>query len=368
MTNKTYLVKIKPLGNYFFGSENTFSGIDKAKNSKIKNYLVRSRKYPQQTTLLGFLRYLLLLKENKLTGNSEDKKRLIGAKSFHGNEEGAPTDWGIINSISPLFLTKGNNKYLSAGMDNQYYTDENKKEEKEWVSLEQETKAQSKSNLAEGDVYYLGNYKPKQKFQPAWKNSNNEDFILPKDIFVESFQVGIKKSFKGKTENDAFYKQYLYRLKEGFSFAVYLKTNVDIVKPEKPIIAPFGADQSLFSVSFEDTEDFIFSNSEQKLTNGKTKITLLSDAYCKSDILKKCYLAITNSIDFRYLKTNVNTKRYYNISKKQHDTQKSEKLNLLERGSVLYAEFPEKIISELDAYPTFRNAGFNYYTIQSLTK
>ena len=125
MGNKTYLVELTPVGNYFFGSERTFNSTDKATNeSRITNYLVRSRMYPQQTSLLGLIRYVLLLKNGKLNGTIEEKAKLIGQKSFQGMEAASNVKWGIINTISPLFLKNGDKKYTIAGQDYQYYKDE----------------------------------------------------------------------------------------------------------------------------------------------------------------------------------------------------------------------------------------------------
>jgi hypothetical protein len=130
------------------------------------------------------------------------------------------------------------------------------------------------------------------------------------------------------------------------------------------MVVPFGGDQSLFQLRFKEEKDGVFT--KKNVVGGKSKITLLSDAYCQPEILHNCYLAITSSIDFRYIKTSVNTKRYYNVSNKIQDMQKSTKLNLLERGSVLYTEKPEEIIKEIESHIPYLNAGFNYYSIESL--
>jgi CRISPR-associated protein Cmr3 len=61
-----YLIKLYPIDRYFFGSDVTFG----ADNS---NYFVRSVYFPQQTTLLGMLRYYLLLQNNML----DDKGKVI---------------------------------------------------------------------------------------------------------------------------------------------------------------------------------------------------------------------------------------------------------------------------------------------------
>lgn len=361
MANKSYLVELTPLGNYYFGSENTFNSTDKAGNDAVStNYLVRSRAYPQQTALLGLMRYALLLKEGALQKNGAEKIAIIGNKSFQGNEKDAPTAWGQIQSISPLFIKKGASRYVVAGQDCQFYDQPRK-----LTHLEPRDKSGADSSFSSEGCAYLPDYDPKQYSKLLWKNIQDaKDVLEPDDIFKEVFQVGISKSFWGKSENDAFYKQYFYKLNEGFSFALYITTNEDIKDFNTPIISPFGADQSLFQIKFLAENNTVFT--ENPVPGNKAKITLLSDAYCQPDILDHCFLAITNEVDFRYIKTHVDTKRYYNLSGRPDDMQKSAKLNLLERGSVLYTDHPAKITAALNNSIAYRNAGFNYYSIESL--
>lgn len=363
MGNKTYLVEMTPIGNYFFGSENTFSSTDKAtKDSKITNYLVRSRMYPQQTTLLGLIRYVLLVKEGKLNDTAEDIDALIGAKSFQGIDHKCPVKWGIINSISPLFLKKGDEKYVIAGQDHQYYKDEDDIEK--LVLLMSKNNSKNTFSFNEYTHLSFADFDPKHHAEQLWKEATKEEYLKPKDVFIESFQVGIKKSFTGKSDNDAFYKQFFYRLMSGFSFAFYLNVDGGIKDYSKAIIVPSGADQSLFKVSFKE-ETSIFD--EQPPPDGPVKITLLSDAFISSDNLNSCSLAITASVDFRYIKTTTGTKRFYNISKSNNDMQKSGKLNLVERGSVLYSDHPDVLIDALTKPIAYRNIGFNHYKIESIT-
>ena len=57
----TKLIKLTPLGEFFFGGDVTFGKANK------RSYYVQSRRFPQQTTLLGMLRYELLKKNNLLS-------------------------------------------------------------------------------------------------------------------------------------------------------------------------------------------------------------------------------------------------------------------------------------------------------------
>lgn len=74
MSDKTYkyIVRLTPVGSYFFGGETTFG------DGKNQNYLVRSCILPQVSAVLGVLRYEILRRNNLLeTGaeNDAEKKR-----------------------------------------------------------------------------------------------------------------------------------------------------------------------------------------------------------------------------------------------------------------------------------------------------
>ena len=98
--NGTFLIKLQPLDRFFFGGDVTFG-------QNNEDYFVRSLKYPQQTTLLGMLRYILLLQNDLLDekGKVKDYKKannLIGTDSFDPNEQGQ--SFGVIQNLSPIFI------------------------------------------------------------------------------------------------------------------------------------------------------------------------------------------------------------------------------------------------------------------------
>ena len=366
MANR-YLVKLTPIGKYYFGSENSFNAIDKANNSiPSTNYLVRSREYPQQTTLLGMMRYAILQQYQLLGKDKSTWASKIGISSFQGNGvdiNGHQTNnWGLITSISPLFLVQGENKFVPAGLDNQFYLDDESKEYGEL--LLPMIKEEVISNYNPASFRLLNEYDPKVHSLQLWINQETNEFIKPCDIFKESFQVGIKKSRSGTPENDGFYKEYFFQLQNDFSFAFYLTTNEIIEYFNNPFIIQSGGDQSLFQVHLTAANDDIF---ETLAPTGTGKITLLSDSYCNADeILPLCTCCITQNVDFRYLQTTTSTEAYSNLGSGVSGIKKSIKMNLLERGSVLYT-LDANALSKLLEQPTpYRNAGFNYYSFKSL--
>ena len=109
-----YLIKLFPTGKFFFGGEMTFQVGDDERdsfNSQYASYIIKSEKFPQQTSLLGMLRFLLLRKSdyfdcqhNKIKSEcKDDVGKLIGKTSFMKGKTGG---YGKINRIGPCFLMK----------------------------------------------------------------------------------------------------------------------------------------------------------------------------------------------------------------------------------------------------------------------
>ncbi|MBK9227474.1 MAG: hypothetical protein IPL67_10580 [Ignavibacteria bacterium] len=95
------LIKLYPYERFFFGGENTFG-------ENNTNYMVRSEFFPQQTSLLGLLRYQILLKagddifkDNRII-DKDGAAKLIGEKSF---DPTSTNDFKKIKCISPVFVS-----------------------------------------------------------------------------------------------------------------------------------------------------------------------------------------------------------------------------------------------------------------------
>ena len=58
-----YLITLTPTGRFFFGGDMTFKVGRKDKNEfneQFSSYIIKSAMFPQQTSLLGMLRFLIL--------------------------------------------------------------------------------------------------------------------------------------------------------------------------------------------------------------------------------------------------------------------------------------------------------------------
>ena len=104
-----YLVKMTPLEPYCFGTDQSAPYIG-AENGGKGTYFIRSKALPEQTTLLGTLRCMILESQGLLKENfdytPEERQQMaacIGPESFRFISE-KKQNFGYIKEISPLFI------------------------------------------------------------------------------------------------------------------------------------------------------------------------------------------------------------------------------------------------------------------------
>lgn len=398
----TYLVKLTPIDKFFFGQKNTF-GDDNV------NYFVRSSHFPQQTALLGLLRYQLLCHadksvfDNNKIVNSKAAKELIGEKSF-SPEEPSVDNFGLIESLSPVFLMdkETGELYLPAGLRYQ------EKEEGEYEPLHLKI---------EGGVALLEGYEAKKGVYSRWiLGRTQSDIIAEDDFFKEDTRVGIRKNYIGGTEDDAFFCETFYHFnnyvvedpKEGnethsncekklkkvhdycFAFRFRAKKEIEFrTEAEKSVqakessvvgelIVHLGGERQpfLMEVTKEENADLLplkdFSFAKDR---SLYMVLLLSDACIPSEIAKKALFAITEVKDFACLLTQTDgDRRFYNrFGKrvKEHkevetkDVHLTHERELYAAGSLFYFEdyeaadkFCQRVTSS-----HFHTIGYNYTTI-----
>lgn len=360
MATKKYLVKLIPHDKFFFGGEKTFGENNQA------NYYVVSKFFPQQTGVLGLIRHQLLLqcddkdifKNNKIVDNKLAKK-LIGEKSF---SIGEGFRFGKIISLSPVFISDSN----AINTDDSYYFPANK--EYHWhEKMDDNCKSQLIREFLQINLEpypLLNGYDAKFGLPDLLMNKEGK-LIKYMDVFAKHKQVGIKKKYNGGTDDNAYYIQTFYKFKKGFSFSFILELDAD-AKFKSQDITAFGAEQQAFKMhvaDFEGDKDMKTTLEEsflkltpiyEKSTNSD-KVVLVNDAYVSEDIIQYCTFAITETIDFKFLKTEVSTPNHYS------KPNKSIKYNLYKKGSVFYGNTDE-IIKCLDN-KQFNNIGYNIYKV-----
>lgn len=350
-----YLIQLTPNDNFFFGTGKEF-GRDN------QNYFVVSGYFPQQTSLLGMLRYQLLCKaDEKIFKNNkiQDKTKaseLIGKRSF---TKGKKQKFGAIKSLSPVFLMKGESKVFPL---NREYQD-NKDDKKDKKDKKKKPNWQMREISA--DFSLLDNYEAKKGLPQLWSDGKNIYTI--EDIFEERTQIGIKKNYEGKSEENAFYQQTYRTLKDDFSFAFY--ADIDTELQEKSLVVLGGERKTFIMKVKKQEQDLSFDYQASKNAH---KIVLLSDAYLEN-AESLCDFAITNTVDFRCLQAETNDKtKYYSIKQKnvteenyikEGNLYKSKKSELYARGSVFYFKNEDKMNEFADELKQseFYTIGYNHF-------
>jgi CRISPR type III-B/RAMP module-associated protein Cmr3 len=344
-----YQIKLTPIDAYFFGGEK--HSINKKDPSKFEmDYYVQSELYPQQTTLLGVLRYYLLMKNNMLSpakkGITDDADKLIGKKSFvygfKGKNGETEQKFGVIKEISPLYFLKGNDKYIIAPLDQRFKL------------------------TAWYNNFLMEKYDPKSEYNPLLINAkNNSTFRFFKDkkdendtefVFIGHETVGNKKGEKGKSEDDGFYKRVMYKLNKGWSFAFDTKIDMELKKDKQFVTV--GAEQQLFAFEIDDCGDK-FSNLEVSLPSRlKPAIFCISDCFVSEEIWNYTLFSINENVSFRNLQSSNSSKNYSSFSK---GYKRGDRYNLLKRGSVLYFDNLEQMqkATELFNNENAQQIGFN---------
>jgi CRISPR-associated protein Cmr3 len=370
----TYKIKIKPVDTFYFGGEKKFNPAD----STDSNYLVESLKTPQQTTILGMLRYALL-KELIKPEKSRRTADLIGEAGFDAKS----VKYGIIEKLSPVFIEKEGDLYIEAGLDYQLYNNKGTKSDYP-IHLELTSIGGSaRSSIHKADkVYFYSNYDPKQPAEHylTIKGAHNtpvSNLIPYNDIFKECQQPGNKKDRTGNTSMEGFYKQTKFRMEEGFNYCVFLQSGEELL--DTSFFATLGGDQSLFQINLKkEAKDVFPCNPVAKQEKGIVK--LISHAFINSSSLNNTYFSFLETTDFRYLRTKYGETEQYasiytqadrtmDIKNKKHNKndslkipKMSEHIRLVSKGSVFYCESVAAFVKKLNnkAYQTI---GYNYYEI-----
>ncbi len=353
--SKTYLVKLKPLDWFFFGGEKTFGD---GKNE----YLARSNKMPQQSAIIGMLRYQLLKQKGwlndangKSTAPADAVVKLIGASSFSMSGD---NNFGAIKAISPICICSGEQMYTPLPKDNEYT-----------LQLKGVTRAYLNGEKTNNNLVQIEKFDHKASYWLRKWSCGSGEAIDDDAIWETRMQIGITKPRNGDSSNEkSFYKQEVCRLIGAFQFAFWVELDEELT-PDKVFI---GAQRSCFDMTVTpvdgDTatlETCYIAVTHIKEPTAAHKIVLLSDAYVADiNVLNNhCLFHWSDTIPFRNMETTTNGKWKSGYTRyKRIDT----RYNLLERGSVLYFETDgqrtelEKILKQ----EKLQKAGYNIYQVK----
>ena len=386
MLTNNYLVTLKPITPYFFGGENTFGEGQEAE------FFVRSNYLPQQTTLLGFLRYELL-QQNNLLGTDPGEKKwsdLIGPKSFQSINGTFTSNFGAIKKISPVFISNKTESYICQSFDWGMCEAEDSKDKERSILAPLEYGFSPligniiTNNFKNRIPTFTANGKPfKQKngIQTLWVRADGgsmrqwdfeDDETFEKGrgfdngLFISQEQVGNEKKAK-RTPKDTgdFYKIVSFRLANDFAFSFFAELDLPDDKKIRDRIVTMGGERSVFQMHVEQTQErfdtlFTANTFRSKRKDSRKAVVLTSDTFCKAEVLNYCDFAITDTVPFRNITTaQVHNGNYIRI-KGGALSKTNQLLYLLKRGSIFYADDLEKI-KQAFTDPAFQTIGYNHF-------
>lgn len=373
----TYLVKLTPVEKFFFGQKNTFE-------TDNVNYFVRSARLPQQTTILGLLRYQYLLhagdqvfKGNKIV-SWRKAKRLVGLRSFSTTASAEHNNFGQIQGLSPVFLIEqgetGEVAYFPAGLRYQRRAEELRRLE----LMREQGEGQERLHLLQESEQPSEVYSTKNGLSSVWVSSEGK-LVAEEEFFEEDCRVGITKDYEGGVREDAFFYQVFYRFRGKYSFACYFEASEACKLPERKLVH-FGGERQSFVMECipvdklpADEQSYTQRIRQAFYPSEETyhAVLLLSDAHIKAKALEGAAFSLTEIREFARVITSVRkTKHYYNRSstrsKDKVDTQGnmcvSEEMELYARGSIFYFDSLDQaeVFQKQVHASTFHKIGYNY--------
>ena len=345
-----YKVTLTPLDWFFFGGEQTFD------NGVTQSFIARSMRFPQQTTLLGMVRYQLLKQNNLLLIGNEDYDKtiaskmetLIGKDSFDIEAQDIQS-FGKIKSISPVFIQIGGHQLvpmpLTYGLNISFDKGE------VWLSgIKKETIIKAPSfQEKEYDNYC----KMIDETGKPWDIDGKDG------IFTSSMQIGITKADEGDENEKGFYKQETLRFKSGdASFAFYLELEDD-TKLDCGFVF-IGAQRSCFKMEVEESDEKLFVPDHPV-----GSILLLSPTYIGDRALldSNCLQHWSGTTSFRNLQQKIGGKLK---SGAIHYHRHSSQCTFLTAGSVIFYQDSkqlDKVKGLLDSNNLI-NIGYNSYSVK----
>lgn len=339
-----YLVKFRPLEPYSFGTDQSFKYQGVANMAK-ETYFVRSKKMPEQTTILGALRYLLLQHKGLLKADfyytTEEKyqmNELIGPQSF-SFECKEKQNFGVLHSISPVFLVDSNNHPY---VKNPFHNKSDK-------SGYQPIKMGEKEYHTSAGILKLpatGEYNAKEGYAGGYYGLKSHDVIDEGEIFTSHILTGNRKNNQNENGEDGYFKREVYALKDEYQFAVYVEAD-DM--PEKGIVY-MGQKKSAFAVTTSETEDNELDVQVQEaFKEGPEWMYALSDVVITEELSYDSF-CIVEQKKIQNLETVYNEK---NHTKRLRKSQKQ--YNLIQSGSVFFERCPVCTDNE-----NHKQIGYNY--------
>lgn len=338
---KSYLVKLTPQEPYFFGNEKTFKFSGEENQGQLRNsYFIRSERTPLQSTLMGVLRYILMPYKDFV--HYAENSEVIGEESFKIYAENQ--SFGVIKEISPLFIMKGEDKYVVTPFDCR--KEHNSQDPKSYVPFSE----YSDDVLTDkGKKIYTKEFNVKDGIIDSYLNLSDKSIIVADKLFSSEIRVGVKKAGRSADVDGAFFKKEYCRLNSDYCFAFYTLLDESAKLPEKMRTEVFmGQGKSMFIAEFIEEENTLKEDVSKILS--KDISYCLSDSLVRSDIYDHCKFAVVRLRDYRA----------YETMRDRKVKKGSVLYKLIKAGSVFIPSDKDKF-KEKTENSNCRKIGFNYF-------
>lgn len=351
-----YQITLTPVDKFFFGGDMTFKvGNQKEDfNERYSSYIIQSQLFPQQTSLLGMLRFLILrnageevFKDGKIIDKAK-AKQLIGGKSFSVNEDHAKNDFGAIKRLSHVRIREKKNGQINDLEFKPLYD----------KSLTWGNSTLGIYNFMDIHIPSMEDYKAKEPLEAYLTDSKKL-----KEHFVEDRRMGIDRNIKsGKTEEDALYKQISYRFnnKDSKQYCFVFEAEIDdaiAVEKYSGQMVSIGGDNSQFIIGI--SRNFKECCTAPPMGNA---VYALSPIFLEREEAELAAFAITSLLPFRFLISEMEKAKSYHIL--SNDLERSKKYELYAPGSIFYFDDDAKkdeLIKKIEAKKDFRQIGYNEF-------
>ncbi len=387
---------------YFFGKE-TLSELGNK-----QNYFQTSAFLPSQTTLLGMLRHHLLLRKGWAFPQVQPSTKfeisnLVGERGFVPNTK---NDYGVIEKLSPVFITKNNNGHYF--LCNKLYVKKKVKKEENDEEIEKlfEVKAKKSDgnsfgstentrsnfilqaddkNLTAKDFFkehFLNFEKTTDKLEfesvisqvlqtgntkTAYRKEMSDDEAYYRFNYASFNQhVDIRVKNKIKEEKRTYRKKSLtesnFMLNNSFQFAFYVKLKSEELEDNYNNVIIMGKEQSPFQLHIEKLPTgeipVLFQNNSINSTDNR--VWLLSGLFVatSNDLKMHSNFICADKTPFRCFTKAINhslreKKWAYNLPIKTME------YSLYAQGGIVYADDIPKLENEFNS--EWQTIGYNYF-------
>ena len=370
-----YCIKFRPLEVYTLGTEQSseYSGVNATGK---ESYIETSGIIPDQTTLFGTLRYLVLKKRGLLNSGfnysqeeAEKINNLIGSESFKFKTgENGKQNFGCIKEMSPMFIVGDDGDILVKNPFCNTLTQKQKSGRGKLYPYNP-IRMGEKMITSHGTIRLPLDFNAKQCYGSGFMVINSDgvlqDVTDTNDIFKKHIRTGNQSNASGERGEKAFFKREVVEMNPEYSFAVIADIADNVFDDKEQMTANIGRKGSTFMVQIEKlAEDSnLYGGIEKYVEAAFTAYVerhevkdvwyyALSDIYCPEDIINSDsngYAMILKKY-IRNIETVLSENGYHKKRKK------NERINLIEKGSVFFFD-PCSIQS--DAYKNCKKAGYN---------